>query len=169
MANFGLLAAKIVSLFWGTPANFNGFRVLTALLHGTLLVGVSQTLRHWTEGATYIHQGGHHVGIGPHSSFLFCFIQYLSRDCLGRASLKWSILCLVGCKTLTESINSVVDASNNRCCFPIIIDSWRPWILPVWQCLQGVALEFQLTGSPLVIEVEDTEDSKPKDGRRWSL
>jgi len=28
---------------------------------------------------------------------------------------------------------------------------------------------LQTTGSPLVIGVEDTEDSKPKDGRRWSL
>jgi len=36
--------------------------VLPALLHGTLVVSVSQTLRHWTEGATYIRQGGHHVG-----------------------------------------------------------------------------------------------------------
>jgi len=27
----------------GTPANFNGFRVLAALLHGTPAVGVSQT------------------------------------------------------------------------------------------------------------------------------
>ena len=43
MVNFGLLAAKIVSLVWGTPANFNGFGVLAALLHGTLVVGVSQT------------------------------------------------------------------------------------------------------------------------------
>ena len=43
MVNFGLLAADIVSLVWGTPANFNGFRVLAALLHGTLVVGVSQT------------------------------------------------------------------------------------------------------------------------------
>ena len=43
MVNFGLLAAEIVSLVWGTPANFNGFRVLAALLHGTLVVGVSQT------------------------------------------------------------------------------------------------------------------------------
>ena len=43
MVNFGLLAAEIVSLVWGTPANFNGFRILAALLHGTLLVGVSQT------------------------------------------------------------------------------------------------------------------------------
>ena len=41
--NFGPLAAEIVSLVWGTPANFNRFRVLAALLHGTLLVGVSQT------------------------------------------------------------------------------------------------------------------------------
>ena len=45
MVNFGLLAAEIVSLVWGTPANFNRFRVLAALLHGTPAVGVSQTLR----------------------------------------------------------------------------------------------------------------------------
>jgi len=34
MVNFSLLAAEIVSGVWGTPATFNGFRVLTALLHG---------------------------------------------------------------------------------------------------------------------------------------
>jgi len=33
--------------------------------HGTLVVGVSQTLRRWTQGATYIRQGGHHVGHWP--------------------------------------------------------------------------------------------------------
>jgi len=43
IVNFGLLAAEIVSLVWGTPANFNGFLALAALLHGTLVVGVSQT------------------------------------------------------------------------------------------------------------------------------
>jgi len=43
MVNFGPLAAEIVSLVWGTPRNFNGFRVLAALLNGTLVVGVSQT------------------------------------------------------------------------------------------------------------------------------
>jgi len=36
----GPLAAEIVSLVWCTPGNFNGFRVLAALLHGTI---VSQT------------------------------------------------------------------------------------------------------------------------------
>jgi len=45
MVNFGLLAAEIILLVWGTPANFNGFRVLAALLHGSQVVGVSETLR----------------------------------------------------------------------------------------------------------------------------
>jgi len=45
MVNFGPLTAEIRSGVWGTPANFNGFRVLAALVHGTLVVGVSQTLR----------------------------------------------------------------------------------------------------------------------------
>ena len=45
MVNFGLLAAEIGPVVWGTPANFNGFRVLAELLHGSQVVGVSQTLR----------------------------------------------------------------------------------------------------------------------------
>jgi len=65
MVNFGPLAAEIVSLVRGIAGNFNGFRVLEALLHGSVVVGVSQTLRHWTEGATYIRQGGRHVGHWP--------------------------------------------------------------------------------------------------------
>jgi len=48
-----------------TTAHFSGFRILAALLHGTLVVGVSQTLRCWTEGATYTRQAGHHVGHWP--------------------------------------------------------------------------------------------------------
>jgi len=46
MVNFGLPTAEICWRVWGTPADFNGFRVLPAVLHGTLVVGVSQTLRH---------------------------------------------------------------------------------------------------------------------------
>jgi len=45
MGNFGPLTAETGSEVWGTPANFNGFLVLAALLHGTLVVGVSQTLQ----------------------------------------------------------------------------------------------------------------------------
>ena len=40
------LAAELRWRVWGTPANFNEFPVLAALLHGTLVLGVSQTLRH---------------------------------------------------------------------------------------------------------------------------
>ena len=55
--NFGPLAAEIGPVVWGTPANFNGFRVLTALLHGTdKLCGVEQ------RSPPIIRQGGHHVG-----------------------------------------------------------------------------------------------------------
>ena len=35
MVKFGPLAAEIVSLVWGSVGNFNGFRVLAALLYGT--------------------------------------------------------------------------------------------------------------------------------------
>ena len=42
MVNFGPLASEIVSLVWGTPANFNGFGVLAALLHGILVVAALQ-------------------------------------------------------------------------------------------------------------------------------
>jgi len=59
MVNFGPLAAEIGLPVWGTPAHFNGFRILAALLQGAV-VGVTQTLRRWTEDATYIRQGGHH-------------------------------------------------------------------------------------------------------------
>jgi len=65
MVNFGPLAAEIDAVVWSIPANFTGFRVLAALLHGTPVLGVSQTLRRWTEGTTYVRQGDHHVGHWP--------------------------------------------------------------------------------------------------------
>jgi len=103
MVNFGLLTAEICWRVWSTPANFNGFRVLAALLHGTLVVGVSHTLRRWTEGATYIRQGSHRVGHwpGPHSIF-YCL--YLSTSAVFACTLLWfcvfirphrSITCVV--------------------------------------------------------------------------
>jgi len=45
MVNFGLLAAEIDPVVWGTPGNFKGIRVLALLLHGNQVVSVSQTLR----------------------------------------------------------------------------------------------------------------------------
>jgi len=51
MVNFGPLEAEIGPVVWDTPDNFNEFRVLAALLHGTPVLGVSQTLRRWTYSA----------------------------------------------------------------------------------------------------------------------
>jgi len=73
MENFGLLAAEICWQVWGTLANC----VVVVLLHETPVVGISQTLQHWTEGATYIRQGGHHVEHWP--TFL---VQFLLLGCL---------------------------------------------------------------------------------------
>ena len=41
MVNFGPLAAESGPVVWGTPANFNRFRVLAALLHGIPAVGIT--------------------------------------------------------------------------------------------------------------------------------
>ena len=65
MVNFGLLATEIGLPVWGTPPNFNGLRVLAALLHISKVVSVSQTLRRRTEGATYVRQADRHVGHWP--------------------------------------------------------------------------------------------------------
>jgi len=75
MVNFGPLAAEIVSLVWGTPGNFNGFRILAALLHGTLVVGISQTAvlnrgRHLYSAGRPSHWALAHISS---SSFFFHF------------------------------------------------------------------------------------------------
>jgi len=46
MVNFGPLMAEIDWRVWGTQSYFNGYRILAALLHGSQVVGISQTLRH---------------------------------------------------------------------------------------------------------------------------
>jgi len=39
--------------------------IVAALLRGSRVVNISQTLRRSAEGATYIRQGGHHVSHRP--------------------------------------------------------------------------------------------------------
>jgi len=85
MVNFGLLAAEILSLVWGTPASFNGFGVLASLLHSTLVVGVSQTAA--------FNRGRHLYSAGRPSGWAlahisscvrFSFFSTMPRDWLGR-------------------------------------------------------------------------------------
>jgi len=74
-----LLGWYTIYTFWGALArewNFARSKIhfvskscalllLAALLHSTRVMRVRQTLRRWAEGATYIRQGGHHVGHRP--------------------------------------------------------------------------------------------------------
>ena len=83
MVNFGPLAAEIVPVVWGTPANLKGFRVLAALLHGTLVVGVSQT------GA--LNRGRHLYSAGRPSRWALAHISNL----LECSMMNWPVVCPV--------------------------------------------------------------------------
>jgi len=69
MVNFGLLTAETCWWVWGTPSNFNGFRILAALLHSTLVVGVSQTVA--------LNRGRHVYSAGRPSRWALAYILVL--------------------------------------------------------------------------------------------
>ena len=73
MVNFGL-TAEICWRVSGTPANFNGFRFLAALLHSFLVVGVSQTAA--------LNRGRHLYSAGRPSRWALAHIS--SFNCLTR-------------------------------------------------------------------------------------
>jgi len=49
----------------GHLCKFQLVSLLGSITARHLVVGISRTLRRWTEGATYIRQGDHHVGHWP--------------------------------------------------------------------------------------------------------
>jgi len=55
MANFGQLAAEIRSGVWGTPANFNGFRVLASLLYRRRSPEANKTLHDLWPSPALVH------------------------------------------------------------------------------------------------------------------
>ena len=89
MANMGPLTAEIGPVVWGTAANFNGFHVLAALLHGSQVVSVSQTLRRCTEGSTYVRQGDHHVEYWP--TFLVIVLVNSKDTWSGTVARHWAV------------------------------------------------------------------------------
>ena len=70
MVNFGLLVAEIGLLVWGTPANFNGFRIFAALLDSIPVVSVSPAKLCGGEqrAPLVFSRAAITLGIGPHSS-----------------------------------------------------------------------------------------------------
>jgi len=67
LRRFGPLAAEICWRVWGTPSNFNGFRVLAALLHIGLLYssGRQPNVAVLNRGRHLYLAGRHHVGHWP--------------------------------------------------------------------------------------------------------
>jgi len=111
-------------------------------------VGVSQTLRRWTEGATYIRQGDHHVGHWP--TFLVQLTLQLhkvwQRLCAVASPNIWrlSLLALLTCLTgegcgLHHLISSTFRPS--ACQLSVV----APFRLPVLR--SGTA--YQMTLPPL--------------------
>jgi len=66
MVNFSPLAAEIHPVVWGTPANFNGFRVLAASLQCSQVSGVSQTWGVEQRAPPIFGRAAITLGIGPH-------------------------------------------------------------------------------------------------------
>jgi len=73
MANFGPLAAEICWRVWGTPANFNRYRFLAALLHGTLVVGVETNCGIEQRASPLFGRAAITLGIRPHFEFSVIF------------------------------------------------------------------------------------------------
>jgi len=122
---------------WGTPANFNGFSVLAPLLRGTVVVGVSQTWRRWIEGATYIRQGGHHVG--HWSTFLVycCFIC-----CFFGVKVNMKSFVVTSCTEMMHSLEQMQkrsqrDSQLSRC--PVCLETGCRTVVMCysWKWTQG--------------------------------
>ena len=85
----------------GYPCKFQLFSRLGSVTARHLVGGVSQTLRRWTEGASYIRQGDHHVGLRSTFLVVLCFIL-----CTSNPTLKIS-LCLKYPPITDPSLNTL--------------------------------------------------------------
>jgi len=90
MVNFGLLTADICWRVWGTPANFNGFRVFASLLHRRRSTEVNKTLQDvWPSPGLvhyiYIFSSSCHL-----TEFARCKIHFASKSCV---LLYWQRYC----------------------------------------------------------------------------
>jgi len=93
MMKFGPLAAEIVSLVSGTPANFNGFRVLASLLQRRRSAEANQTLHDvWPFPGLvhYVYIFGASGAVAPQRNFARCKVHFASKSC---ALLYWQLYC----------------------------------------------------------------------------
>jgi len=87
MVNFGLPAAGIISLVWGTPANVNGFGILASLVQRS--PEANQTLHDiWPSPGLvrYVYILGAFVPLG---NFARCKIHFASKSCVVTVKAKF--------------------------------------------------------------------------------
>jgi len=82
MANFGLLTAVICWRVWGTPANFNGFRVLPSLLQRRRSPEANQTLHDVWPSPGLLHYVYIFGGSCLLAEFCRCKIHITSKPCV---------------------------------------------------------------------------------------
>jgi len=115
MVNFGPLATEICWRVWGTPANFNGFRVLASLLQRRRSTEANQTLHNvwpsvsWDGTLFYAFRGLLPCyGILPgakftlHASNCLCALLYWQRYCT--ALQYWASAKLCGVEQMAPPI-----------------------------------------------------------------
>ena len=78
----------------GHPCKFQQVSRLGSLTACTRVLGISHTLRRWTEGATYIQQGGHQYKRWALAHISSCVLQlyapaFAGTHCVGIARLGW--------------------------------------------------------------------------------
>ena len=95
--------------------------ILAVLLCSTRVVGVSQTLRHWAEGATHVRQGGHHVGHWLTFQFniklrkITCYVNTGQQTAF---TIQMNVICLICCWKIVIRHPSIVIK---------IFEQWATW------------------------------------------
>ena len=129
----------------GHPCKFQLVLRLGSVTARHLVVGVSQTLRHWTEGATYIRQGDHHVGHWPIFLVFIYFIPTTTTTILWlpgwagarRELLEFTVQGKVNRgRHTTIRLGTTPSGLTNAHLHhpPIIFTGWMPFLPPSQQC-----------------------------------
>jgi len=111
---WNMVERKLIFRLWGTPANFNGFRVLAALLHGSQLVGVSQTA---------VLNRGHHL-------------------CSAGLPSRWALAHILVANKIQEcglmlNMMAVLNVGGSLCessVIPFLVPCCNLWLRPVLEC-----------------------------------
>jgi len=82
MANFGPLTAEVGLGVWGTPANFNRFRVLPSSLQQRRSPEVNQTLHDVWPSPALVHYIYIFGALAPWRNFVHCKIHFTSKSCV---------------------------------------------------------------------------------------